>query len=387
MSFPQISLNRRQLLSWSSTIATGVFLSACVAPAPTTNAEAGTTSASATNPSPQRGGQLRVAVSDDITTLDPAMTINGADITVAHLVYENLARRAEAEPGAPIYPALAEAWEINEDATVYTFKLRQGVTFHHGRAFTAKDVEYSINRLFELAASSAVSLGDLDKMEIVDDFTIKFYLKTPNVVLPYTLSGPGLQIVPHDRTTEQVQQEPAGTGGFRLSARVVGEHIAFKRHETYWDAGHPYLDEVQVLMMSEPATQVAALTSGTIDLIVQIGVDSVAALEGTPDVEVLASNQGVYPIFVMRVDQKPFDDLRVRQAFKHALDRDALHKALMQGRGSVGNDQPVGPGTPFWADVSPLAYDVAKAKALLTEAGYPNGVRLLYQQPRSVAHA
>ena len=140
-------------------------------------------------------------------------------------------------------------------------------------------------------------------------------------------------------------------------------------------------------MMSEPATQVAALTSGTIDLIVQIGVDSVAALEGTPDVEVLASNQGVYPIFVMRVDQKPFDDLRVRQAFKHALDRDALHKALMQGRGSVGNDQPVGPGTPFWADVSPLAYDVAKAKALLTEAGYPNGVRLLYQQPRSVAHA
>jgi peptide/nickel transport system substrate-binding protein len=317
---------------------------------------------------------LRVAVNDDITTLDPAVSVNGADITVAHLLYENLARRAEAEPGAPIYPALAEAWESNADATIFTFKLRQGVTFHHGTAFTAKDVEYSINRLFELAASAAVSLGDLDKMEIVDDFTIKFYLKTPNVVLSYTLSGPGLQIVPHDRTTEQSQQEPAGTGAFALSERVVGEQIAFKRHEAYWDAGHPYLDEVQVLIIPEAAAQVAAITSGTVDLLAQIGLESVAALEGTPDVEVVASNQGVYPIFVMNVAQKPFDDLRVRQAFKHALDRAALQTALLQGRGNIGNDQPVGPGTPFWADVPPLAYDVEKAKALLVEAGYPDGV-------------
>lgn len=368
-------VSRRRLLQATGGAVALSLISACVPAAPVAQAPAASAPADS---QPQRGGVLRVALIDDVNTLDPGTSIGVADVQIGHLAYETLVRRAENEPDAPLYPALAEAWETNEDATVHTFILRQGVTFHHGTAFTAKDVEYSINRLLDpaLAAGVSGSLGVIDKMEIVDDFTIKFHLKAANVVLPYTLASPGVQIVPHDRTTEQIVAEASGTGPFILAERVPGERTVFKRNENYWDKALPYLDEVQLLVLPEPATQIAALTGGTIDLIHSIGLESVSMLEGAPDVSVLESSQGNYPVFVMRVDQKPFDDLRGRQALKHAVDRAALHQTLMNGRGAIGNDQPVGPGTPFWADVQPLAYDVEKAKALLAEAGYADGVEV-----------
>lgn len=374
---PPTMLNRRRFLQLTGGAASLALLSACVA----TPAAPAADSASAAVPAdnqPQRGGVLRVALADDVTTLDPGTSITLADVQIGYLAYETLIRRAENEPGAPLYPALAEAWETSEDATVHTLTLRQGVAFHHGTAFTAKDVEYSINRLLDpaLAAGVSGSLGVIDKMEIIDDFTIKFHLKAANVVLPYTLAGPGVQIVPHDRTTEQIVAEVSGTGPFVLAERVPGERTVFKRNENYWDKALPYLDEVQLLVLPEPATQIAALTGGTVDLIHSIGLESAPMLEGTPEVSVVESSQGNYPIFAMRADQKPFDDLRVRQALKHAVDRAALHQALMNGRGTIGNDQPIGPGTPFWADVQPLAYDVEKAKALLAEAGYADGVEV-----------
>lgn len=370
-------LSRRRFLQLTSGAASLVLVGACVA---TPAVPAADTSAVApVNTQPQRGGVLRVALSDDVTTLDPGTSLSVADVQVAYLLYENLVRRGESEPEAPLYPALAEAWEVNEDATVHTFHLRQGVTFHHGAAFTAQDVEYSINRLLDpaLAAGVVGTLGAIDKMEIIDDFTIKFHLKAPNVVLPYILAGPGIGIVPHDRTTEDLRKEPAGTGAFILGERLPGERTVVKRNENYWDKERPYLDEVQLLVMPEVAGQVAALTSGTVDFIHQIGLESVTMLEGGTAVTVLESSQGVYPVFAMRVDQKPFDDLRVRQAFKHAIDRAALHQAMLQGRGAIGNDQPIGPGTPFWADVQPLAYDVEKAKTLLAEAGYADGLEVI----------
>jgi len=369
------AFNRRQFLQVAASAAALVSLSACTPLAPPAAPPAG--GSLATKPvvtEPKRGGVLRLVPADDVTTLDPGTSGTVADVQLGFMLYNTLTRRSEGEAGAPIYPELAKAWEMNEDATIHTFHLHQGVTFHHGTAFTAKDVEYSINRLIDPAfgASIGASLGAIDKLEIVDDFTIKFHLKAPNVTLPFVLSGPGTQIVPHDRTTEALRKEPSGTGPFVLAERIPGERTVVKRNEHYWDKEHPYLDEVQLLVIPE----VAALTSGTVDMLYQIGLDNLSMLENAAGVELLESSQGVYPVFVMHVADKPFDDLRVRQAFKHAIDRAALHKAMMQGRGIIGNDQPIGPGSPFWADVQPLAYDVEKAKNLLAEAGYPDGVEV-----------
>lgn len=377
----QPRLNRRQFLQLTNSVAALALLNACAATPSATQSPATQSSSTDTTTAaaePKHGGVLRIALSDDVTSLDPATAVTVADIQLGFMLYSTLLRRGEGEAGAPIYAELAESWEVNEDATIHTFHLVKNATFQHGTPLTAKDVEHTMTRLQDPSLGSSVgnSLGAIDKLEIVDDFTIKFHLKVPNVTLPYVLGGPGTQIVPHDRTTEELVKESAGTGAFVLAERVPGERTVLKRNENYWDKTQPYLDEVQLLVLPEPTSQIAALTSGTVDMLFQISVDSVSTLENAPDVKVLESIQGIYPVFVMHMKEKPFDDVRVRQAFKHAVDRAALLQAIMQGRGAIGNDQPIGPGSPFWADVQPLAFDVAKAKALLTEAGYPNGLEV-----------
>lgn len=368
---------RRQFLQVLGGTSALIALSACnpiAVPASTSPAQ----SAAPASDAPRKGGTLQIILPDDLTTLDPHTPLGVSDVQMPYALYNSLVRRSESEPGAPIFPELAESWEMNEDATVYTFHLRQGVTFSHGTPFTARDVEFSLQRLQDPGTGTSVgpSLRVIEQIEIVDDHTIRFHLSAPNVTLAYNLGGPGVAIIPHDRTPDQLATEPSGTGPFVLAERVLGERTILKRNESYWDSERPYVDEVHLLHIPDPTAQIAALTSGAADLIHQIGLESVPILESTAGVQVLESPQGVYPLLAMHVTEKPFDDVRVRQAFKHAVDRNALHAALMQGRGSVGNDQPIGPGTPFWADVSPLAYDVEKAKQLLADAGYGDGVEV-----------
>ncbi len=373
------TFNRRQFLQATVGTAALISLGACtpVAPAAAVPPADGALAA-ADSTEPKRGGLLRLVVADDATSLDPGVLVNSTDVNLSFVLYNNLTRRSEGEVGTPLYPELAEAWEMNEDATVHTFYLRQGVLFHHGTPFTAKDVEYTLNRLIDPMFGSNVgtALGVIERLETVDAFTIKVHLKMPNATLPFLLSEAGMQIVPHDRTSEELRKEATGTGPFVLAERIPGDRIVAKRNESYWEQEHPYLDEVQLVVMPEAATQVAALSGGTVDMLLQVGFDTLPMLESIEGVTILESLQSIYPIFAMHITDKPFDDLRVRQAFKHAIDRVALHKAMMQGRGRIGNDQPIGPGSPYWADIQPLAYDVEKAKQLLHEAGYPDGIAI-----------
>ncbi|MFZ4850281.1 MAG: ABC transporter substrate-binding protein [Caldilinea sp.] len=368
------SLNRRTFLQLLGSSAAVLSLNACTSlptQPPTDPASPGSL--------PQKGGTLRIVLPDDLTSLDPAVSIGIADVQFAFLLYNTLTRRSEGEAGAPIYPELAESWEINEDATAYTFHLRQNAVFQHGTPLTAKDVEYTINRLLDptLGAGIGNSLNMIEKIESIDDFTISFHLKEPNVSLPFTLGGPGAQILPHDRSIDELLQQPSGTGPFVLAERTPGERIVLQRNPTYWDPERPYLDEIHLVVIPEPATQIAVLTSGAADFLYTISLESLPLLENAPEITVLESLQGTYPIFVMRTDQKPFDNPQVRQAFKHAIDRNGLRAAMMQGRGAIGNDQPIAPGTPFWADIPPLSYDIQQAKSLLAEAGYPDGLEVV----------
>ena len=234
---------------------------------------------------------------------------------------------------------------------------------------------YTFQRLLDPALGSSVSatLHFLDRVVAVDEQIVEFQLKTPNVILPSTLANFFFSIVPHDRTSEQLSQQSAGSGPFQLAEQVPGERAVLKRNPQYWHPEQPYLDEVQLLTITEATSQIAALTSGTVDMVAQVGLEQLPVLEPNAEIK-LIENQGLAHLFVMRVTDKPFDDVRVRQAFKHAVDRPALQQLILQGHGQPGNDQPVSPHSPYWANVPPLAYDIEKAKQLLADAGYADGV-------------
>ena len=372
----QIKLNRRTFLQMAGGVAVAAFSASCIAP-PATEPPAIAPQPSTGLSGPQRGGVLRIAIVDSPSSLDPTTFLNTADFSYGYTVFDALIRRSDGE-GASLLPQLAESWEMSEDALTYTFYLRQGVTFHHGTPFTAKDVAFTVDRLLDpaLGLGSHPLFSSVDRTEIVDDHTIVFHLNRPSVTLPFVVSSPGTQILPHDRTDEQRNTEPSGTGPFRLVEYVPGERTLFARNESYWDEGLPYVDELHFLEIPEVATQIASLTSGTVDVIAQLGIENVAALADTQGVQTQEGSHGTYPVFAMKVNEAPFDDVRVRQAFKHAIDRNTMHQVILQGRGAVLNDQPVMPVSPLWADVPALEYDVEKARALLVEAGYADGLEI-----------
>ncbi len=367
------TLNRRRFLQLVATSCGLWALAACSPIAPSEQSPA----APAIAGQPQRGGAVSIAFSAPMTNLVPHRGFTLPDLTLERSFYEGLGWADASDPTYPIRPLLAESWEISEDGKVVTFKLRQGVKFSHGTSLTAEDVVYTfVKRILnpDFAYWQAPSVSYVDKVEAVDEQTVRFTLKQPIASAVRDIAT--LPIAPHDRTDEQMAQASAGTGAFKLAQYLPGDRVKLVRNEAYWEKKLPYLDEAQILLLPDAVAQVAALTGGTVDALWQLGTENLATLQTNADVKLVENKLGDYDIVVMRTTAKPFDDVRVRQALKHAVDRQALLKAVLQGHGSVGNDQPIVPASPFWSNVPVAEYSVDKARALLAEAGYDKGLEL-----------
>lgn len=359
-------LTRRHFLKLLGGSSVALTLSACgTSEAPDTPAAPAPSAGE-----PQRGGTLSVALSEDVSSLFPLGQFSFANFQLAQVLYEGLTWLDS--DGNP-QPALATAWEESDDQLTWTFTLREGVTFHHGTPFTAEDVVATFEPRLDPASGSRVAtiFPFVDRVEAVDDTTVQFHLKSPYVDLAHIL---GVYIIPKDRSEEELTNEPAGTGPFRLAESLPGEQISVVRNEDYWQEGQPYLDEVRFVVMPESATRTNALLSGTLDLISEVDLESIAVLEEDARVRLIEGPAGSQTVFAMKVDEEPFDDVRVRQALKHCVDREAMIQTVLQGHGVVANDQSLPPISPYWADVPPLEYDTDRAKELLAEAGYPDGL-------------
>ena len=329
----------------------------------------------------QRGGTLRAAFPGTSGRLDPALVTNNEDYAIAFAVYNGL---VWVDHTLTPQPDLAESWTPSDDLITWTFKLKQGIKFHHGTPFTADDVVYTFERILDpdLGSPARSVLGFVDRLEKVDDYTVNFYLKTPSADLPTSLGAVQNRVVPHDRTAEQLAEEPLGTGPFTLAEYIPGDHTTLVRNEHYWEKDLPYLDKVRHVYMPEEATQIAALTAGSIDVMWQLGFENIPIVEKYPDTKVGEAPSGLYQDIVMRVTEEPFTDNRVRLALKYCVDREGMRQVVLRGRGDLGNDQPIPPVNPFYADIPARQRNIEKAKALLTEAGYPNGLDLtLYTSP------
>lgn len=323
---------------------------------------------------PRRGGTLKMAWSSSPRMLDPALTVQGDEYMLTANIFDNLTRIDE---NLQPQPQLATKWE-NQEAREWTFTLREGVRFHHGRIFTSEDVVFTFQRILDPAtASPGRSIFTMiDRVEAVGPLTVRFVLNQPFADFPISVGGTFARILPADRP-ENIGTAPSGTGPFQLAEFQPGDRTVLTRFADYWDTGKPYLDELWQVNLPQAAPQVASLSGGDTHMIFEAPAAFIRTLEALPDISVVRVLSPAYQYVVMQADQKPFDDEKVRLALKFAVDRQALVRTVWLNNAIPSVDHPVATISPFFSDVSnPHPYDPAKAKALLAEAGYAEGIDL-----------
>ena len=323
---------------------------------------------------PKRGGTLKIAIIADHNTLDPPIHLSTFDIVITQQLYDNLLM---IQPDLSVKPELATSWEPSEDLSSYTFHLREGVKFHHGKEFKAEDVVFSFNRLLDPVIDSPArsTLEVIKEMVVIDDYTIRFDLTAPNAFFPTYMSIYQARILPSDVDIERLTLEEFGTGPFVIEEHLPGERTTMVRYDDYWEEGKPYLDEIVLLAIPEPATRDEALKSGDVDVVYELTTQSVPAIEAHPDTTVLKATSWSWIGLVMDNARPPFDNKLVRQAFQAATDREAINQVATFGLGIPAFDHPIHPAHPvFSKQYAPPDYDPELARSLLEQAGYPDGI-------------
>ncbi|UWQ24526.1 ABC transporter substrate-binding protein [Leisingera aquaemixtae] len=312
--------------------------------------------------------------------LDPT---SAAAQAIDSVVYTNIFEGLTRFMGdGSVVPGLAESWEISEDGTVYTFKLRQGVTFHDGSAMDAEDVKFSLDRArAEDSTNAQKALFDgIASVEAVDPQTVRITLEAPNGSLLFNLAW-GDAVIVAPESIEGIKTNPVGTGAYTFQEWVQGDRITLARNPDYWGE-QPALASATFKFISDPTAAFAAMMAEDIDAFDNFPApENLPQFEADPRFQVLVGSTEGETILSINNKQPPFDDIRVRQAVAHAIDRQAIIDGAMFGYGT-----PIGthfaPHHPAYKDLTgKSAHDPEQAKALLAEAGFPEGFETTLHLP------
>jgi peptide/nickel transport system substrate-binding protein len=316
------------------------------------------------------GGVLRATLNANLNNLDPARAGIAEDYVYSNLVFNGLTRIDE---DRKLHPDLAESWDSSPDLKSWTFRLRRGVKFHHGREMTSADVLATYRRILDPSTGSPgrSQILMVARVEAPDDHTVRFDLSIPYGDFPSLLMERQLKIIPADRL-DKLSTEPSGTGPFRFVSFQPGDRLVLERNPDYFEQGFPKLAGVTFRIIPEDAAKVAALKAGDIDMIWNVPLEAVEGLEREQGIKVDEATTGTWDGLVLSNIQKPFDDTRVRRAVLLALDKAALVRFAVFGRGAPTHT-PIPPGSPFFNSEIGFRPNIAEAKRLLAEAGYPNG--------------
>jgi peptide/nickel transport system substrate-binding protein len=367
-------ITRRRLLENAAkgglAVGAGGLIAACGSSSSSTSTAA-TTGSQASSGTPKHGGTLRAGLTGGSSsdTADPNTIVNNTDYARAALLYEAL---VWTNSQAQQYNRLAEEMTPNKDATVWTIRLRSGVTFHNGKDVTADDLIFSINRVINPKspgeAANALSGINAAGIKKVDNLTITVPFHKPYSTLPESLAN---NITVYVLPVGFDPKNPIGTGPFKMSQFTPGQQTILTRFENYWNQPLPYLNEIIMTDYSDETSQVNALLSGQVDVVNLLSQDTIGTVTGSGKHVVISDGGGWNP-FTMRVDQPPFTDVRVRQAFRLAVDREAMLKTVFGGHGTIGNDI-FGIWAPEYDHSIPQRqYDPEQAKSLLKAAGHDN---------------
>jgi peptide/nickel transport system substrate-binding protein len=278
------------------------------------------------------------------------------------------------------HPYLVESWKPSDDLKTWSFKLRPGVKWSNGDDFTTDDVAFNFNRWTnkDSKSSNKSSFSALESFEKIGPLEFALHLSKPDLAIPEKLYAYTCAIV-HRKFEEQGgdwPKNPIGTGPYQLTEFSVSRIAKVKRRDGYWGE-KPYLDEIHYIDGGEDVTtQVAALAADQVDLLYKISISELDLVKQLPNIQLLTCNSAQTLCLRMQSDQKPFDDIRVRRAVVLAADNKQMLDVAYRGYGVVGENHHVAPFQPEYAKLPPIQRDVVKAKALLVEAGYPNGVEV-----------
>jgi peptide/nickel transport system substrate-binding protein len=322
---------------------------------------------------------LKVALPSNLNTLDPAKTKIGEEYIINFLVYSGL---TEIDSSGKLQPDIAQSWMSSDDLKTWTFNLRPGVKFHHGRDVEAEDVKATIERIIDKATGSVsrVNFEIVQSIDVVDKQTVRFNLKVPYSGFAEILSDRQARIVPRDKL-DTISSEPIGTGPFKFKVFRPGDRVEIVKNESYYASGTPKLDGVVFRIIPESAAQAAALETGEVDLVWNLPLESIDQFKRNPNVVIDSVPTSTWDGVIMNAAHKPFDDVRVRRAVQLALDKKALVEVALFGHGTPTHTM-ISPAHPYYNKDIPIgAPDIAGAKKLLADAGYGNGFNVTIYVP------
>jgi peptide/nickel transport system substrate-binding protein len=327
---------------------------------------------------------LNVAFTSEVTTLDNYKETTREGLILARLLYDSLLYK-DPKTGQ-ISPLIAESYRTVDDTT-YEFVIRSGIRFHDGSPLTVDDVVYTLNLVSskDYGARYQPAVDWIDKAEKIDDRTVRLHSKRPFPLALEMLAG-NVPIYPkayYDSVgSSAMGVKPVGSGPYRLTEIIPGSRYVFERFADYFDGspkGKPAINKIVVRILPESNSQYAEILNGGLDWIWRVPPDDARNLDGRNGVRITSTEIMRYQFMNLnplgKVESNPFSDVRVRQAVMHAIDRPAIVRALVGGASkpieTACNPIQFGCAT----DVKRYAYDVAKAKELLAEAGFPKGLQ------------
>ena len=368
-------LTRRQVLKGAMAAGAGIALGPTLAACGGGGGGGGTSASPSPSASgsgtPRKGGKLRVGTVGGSTKDTADGQMGGATVPSIALDYQMYDALLGWDHEYQLGNKLADEVTSNADGSKWTVRLKQGLEFHNGKTVTADDVVFSIKRIINpkapMVGSSNLSMLKATGIRKVDNLTVEFTLTQPNAVFSEGLAYYDNCIIPVDFDPKK----PVGTGPFKLTEFLPGQQMVFAPNPNYYGQV-PWVDELTIIEFTDATARVNALLGGTVDAISDLPSAQAPVIKANSGLRVLDSKSGAWQPITMRIDQKPFNDVRVRQAFKLIPDRQVMIEQAYAGFGSIGNDMyaPFDPGYP--KDIPQRVQDLQQAKSLLKAAGYDN---------------